>query len=247
MRPVDAHCHLDFDRFDEDREEVLERCEEKLEFVVVAGCNPERNKKVKQLCDSKDFLVPNYGLHPTFTDSFEELEEVKRQIHEWNPAAIGEIGLDHHHVTDKDMRETQEEVFREMLELAEELGKPVVVHSRDAEKRCIEIVEEYDVEAMFHCFNGSLELAERIIDNGDYVGLTTQILYSSRVQELAENLPLDSLLLETDSPFLYPEGRNEPVHVLESAEKISGLREESQEEIVRKTTENAKKLMQRTF
>ncbi|WP_414836354.1 TatD family hydrolase [Candidatus Nanohalococcus occultus] len=242
MRPVDSHCHLDFDRFDEDRTEVIERAGESLEFVVVAGCNPERNQAVKELCKSEDLLVPNYGLHPTFTDSFDELDEVKDQVRDWDPVAIGEIGLDHHHVTDEDLQEQQEKVFREMLELAEELDKPVVIHSRSAEKQAIDVVEEYDVTAMFHCFNGSIELAERIVENGDYIGVTTQVLYSSRVQKIAENIPLNSMLLETDSPFLYPDGRNEPVHVLESAEKIGNIKDMSPQQVMGQTTENARKL-----
>lgn len=245
MKPVDAHCHLDFDRFDEDREEVLERCKKELEFVAVAGCDPERNEAVKELCDSRKFLQPNYGLHPTFTDSFDDLDEVKQQIRDWNPDAIGEIGLDHHHVTEESMRQRQEEIFREMLELAEKLKKPVVVHSRDAEKRCVEIVEEYDVKALFHCFNGSPELAERIVEEGNLVGITTQVLYSSRVQELAENLPLESILLETDSPFLYPDGRNEPVNVAESAEKIGEFREISKQKVIDTTTRNASNFFSR--
>lgn len=239
MKPVDAHCHLDFDRFDEDRTEVLERCRKELDFIVVAGCDPDRNEAVKELCSSRDFLVPCYGLHPTFTDSFDRVDEVKQQVKNGNPVAVGEIGLDHHHVTDERTQQRQKEIFIEMLELAEELDKPVVVHSRSAEERCVELVKEHDVRALFHCFNGDPELAERIIENDNLVGITTQVLYSSNIQELAEKLPLESILLETDAPFLYPDGRNEPVNVKESAEKIAELRGMSAQKVVDTTTENA--------
>lgn len=245
MKPVDAHCHLDFDRFDEDREEVIQRAKDRLEFVAVAGCDPERNRAVKELCENSDFLVPCYGLHPTFTESFDGIEEVKRQIRDRNPAAVGEIGLDHHHVTDEEAREMQKEVFESMLELAEELGKPVIVHSREAEEECVETVEEYDVRAFFHCFNGTVELAERAAKQNHLIGITTQVLYSSRVQSIAEELPLESLVLETDSPFLYPDGRNEPIHVKKSAEKIAEPKDVDVSKVVEKTTENAVELFDR--
>lgn len=243
MRPVDAHCHLDFDRYDEDRDEVVERCREELEFVVNAGSNIEHNRKALELQEKYgDIIVPNLGLHPTYTDDFDELEEVKQMIREEDPVAIGEIGLDHHHVNDEEMRERQEKVFRELLELAEELEKPVVIHSRDAERKVFEIVKEYDLQdVMFHCFNGTPELARESVEQGITIGVTTQVLYSNRVQRIVEELDVEDLLLETDSPFLYGGERNEPVNVKESAEKIAELKSVDRENVVQKTTENARR------
>lgn len=242
MRPVDAHCHLDFENFDEDREKVVERAKEKLEFVVNAGSNLEHNEKSLELEEKYgDFVVANLGLHPTYTDSFDELDEIKQQIRENDPAAIGEIGLDFHHVTDEELRERQEEVFRQLLSLAEELEKPVVLHTRDAEKRSIEILEDFDLEGvMLHCFNGSPELAEKAVEKNYFIGVTTQILYSNRVKNIVEAVGLENLLLETDSPFLYRGERNEPVNVLESSEKISELLEASREEVVNVTSSNSR-------
>lgn len=244
MKPVDSHCHLDFERFDEDREEVVERSKEKLEFVVNAGSSMERNQKVLELSEKHpDFVVPNLGLHPTYTDNFDELEQIKHLIREENPPAIGEIGLDHHHVKNTKLRERQEKVFREMLELAEELEKPVVIHSREAEKKVFDIVQEYELsEIMFHCFNGTPELAEKSAEKGIKIGVTTQVLYSNRVQSIAEAVPVSDILLETDSPFLYRGNRNEPVNVHESAEKIAEIKDLEKQEVVEATTENARKL-----
>ncbi len=244
MKPVDAHCHLDFENFDEDREEIIEECKEKLEFVVNAGSNVEHNKSALRLQEKHSELVKaNLGLHPTYVDDFDQLEEVKKQIRENDPVAVGEIGMDYHHVTDEEKREKQEEVFRELLELAEELEKPVVVHSRDAEKQAVSILENYDLtDVMLHCFNGTPELAERAVENGMTVGISTQVLYSIRVQNLVGKLSTGDILLETDSPFLYRGDRNKPTNVLESLEKIAEIKSVEKEEIIKSTTENAKRI-----
>lgn len=246
MKPVDAHCHLDFDRFDGDRDEVVERCKEELEVVVNAGSNVEHNEKALELREKYgDFIVPNLGLHPTYTDHFDELEEIKEMIREKDPVAIGEIGLDHHHVTDEELRQKQEEVFRELLELAEELEKPVVIHSREAEERAFEVVQEYDLpDIMFHCFNGTPELAEKAAEAGITIGVTTQVLYSTRVQNIVEKISVEDMLLETDSPFLYRGERNEPVNVKESADKIAELKPRDREEVIEATTRNARRFFQ---
>jgi TatD DNase family protein len=240
MQPVDCHCHLDFEKFDNDRDEVVERAREELEFVVSVGCTPERNRKTLEIAEKfPNFVIPNLGLHPTYTDEFDNLDEVKTQIRENDPAAIGEIGLDHHHVTDEKMREQQREVFRELLELAEELGKPVNVHSREAEQEVIDTLKQYDVEALIHCFNGTPDQAQDAAEAGITIGVTTQVLYSNRVQSIVEELNIDDIVLETDSPFLYRGERNEPVNVLESAEKIAELKNVPKEKVIETTTGNA--------
>ncbi|MFB6215753.1 MAG: TatD family hydrolase, partial [Candidatus Aenigmatarchaeota archaeon] len=227
MKPVDAHCHIDFERFEDDRDEVVKRAREKLEFIVNAGSNFSNNKDVLQLSEIYgDFVRPALGLHPTYTDNFSELEKVKQQVKKHDPVAVGEIGLDHHHVTEEGLRERQKEVFRELLSLAEELQKPVVVHSRDAERRAFEVLKEYDLhDIMLHCFNGTPELAKKAVKEGMNIGVTTQVLYSNRVQEIVERIDVENMLLETDAPFLYRGERNEPVNVVESAEKIAEIKD----------------------
>lgn len=244
MRPVDAHCHIDFDQYSEDRDEVIQRAEEELEFIVNAGSCLENNKQALKLEEKfPEFVIANLGLHPTYTEKFDQLEDIKDQIRDENPAAVGEIGLDHHHVSDEDVMDRQRQVFREMLELAEELDKPVVVHSREAERECVKIISEYDLPgAMLHCFNGSADLAEEAVEKGFKIGVTTQVLYSSRVQNIVERLEVDHLLLETDSPFLYRGKRNEPVNVAESAEKIAEIKGLEIETVVNATTKNAARL-----
>jgi len=162
MKPVDSHCHIDFEQFDEDREEIIEECRNKLEFAVNSGSTIEHNKAALKLeKQHPEVIKANIGLHPVYTEEFSSVDKVKQQISENNPVAIGEIGLDHYHVKDSETRNKQEEVFREMLETAEKLGKPVVIHSRDAERKAVNIIKEYNLPNVFlHCFNGSKKLAE---------------------------------------------------------------------------------------
>ena len=241
MRPVDAHCHIDFEQYGDDREEVINEAKNKLEFIVDAGSNLENNKEVLELSRKhENFVVPNLGLHPTYTKSFDQLNDIKEQIKSEMPPAVGEIGLDHHHVSENKMRKRQEKIFREMLEIAEELDLPVVVHSRDAERKAFSILKEYSLpDVMLHCFNGKPELAEKAVQEGMKIGITTQVLYSNRVQEIVEAVNVEDILLETDSPFLYRGERNSPVNVIESAEKIAEIKDLEKNEIVEASTENA--------
>ena len=246
MRPVDAHCHIDFDQYNDDREEVIQRAKKKLEFIVNAGSCLENNKQILELeKNHPEFIIANLGLHPTYTEKFDQLEEIKAQIRKEDPAAVGEIGLDHYHISDEDVRDRQHQIFRELLELAEDLGKPVVVHSRDAEEEAVEVISDYDLPGvMLHCFNGSPDLAEEAVEKGFKIGVTTQVLYSNRVQDIVKALDVEDLLLETDSPFLYRGERNEPVNVVESAEKIAEIKGLDIEEVIEATTENAAQLFQ---
>ncbi|MFB6180981.1 MAG: TatD family hydrolase [Candidatus Nanohalobium sp.] len=242
MKAVDSHCHIDFEQYNKDRARVIEKCREELEFIVNAGSCPENNRKTVKLAEKHpDFIIPNLGLHPTYTDHFKYIGKVKEQIRNRKAAAVGEIGLDYHHVKEKDVREEQRKVFRQMLSLAEDEGLPAVLHTRDAEKDSLEILEEFSLPGIFlHCFNGRPELAEKAVEKDMKVGVTTQVLYSDRVQEIVKALDLGDLMLETDSPFLYRGERNSPANVWESAEKIAVLKDVSVEEVVDVTAENSR-------
>jgi len=244
VKPVDAHCHLTFEQFDKDRDKLIEKTKKKLEFVAVPGVNLESNKEVINLYNNHSkFLIPNLGLHPTYRDSFDQVKEIKKQIKNENPPAIGEIGLDHHHITDEKARNHQEEVFRELLELAEEMNKPIIIHSREAERKCFNILKEYELpEVMLHCFNGTPELAEEAASEGMKIGVTTQVLYSNRVEDIVKALNVEDIVLETDSPYLYRGERNEPLNVVESAQKISEIKDKSIKKVIKATTENGREI-----
>lgn len=239
-QPVDSHCHLDFEQFNEDRKEIIEKINDQLEFVVNAGVNLDHNSKTLELAENKS-VHPALGLHPVYTDSFDQLPEIKKQIKENQPVAVGEIGLDHHHITEPREQEKQKEVFKELVELAEELELPVVVHSREAEKEAYNILKEAQTSVFLHCFNGKPSLAKKAASKGMKIGVTTQVLYSDRVQNIVKELKLEDILLETDSPYLYRGERNKPLNVEESAEKIADIKDTTVKEVVRKTTENAEK------
>lgn len=242
QKPVDAHCHLDFDKFDSDREEVIRKCQEKLEFVVNAGREPESNTASLQLQERHpEFIYATAGIHPTHTDSFDQVEEVKQQVRENEVHAVGEIGMDYHHVESDELRERQREVFVEMVELAEEEDLPVVVHSRNAEKQVLDVLDNRNVDAYLHCFNGSTEQLERALENDMMIGVTYQVEYSSRVQELVAETDISNLLLETDSPFLYRGERNTPVTVEVIAEEVAEIKSISASEVRKRTTENAER------
>ena len=247
MKGIDSHCHLDFEQFNKDREKVIHRTMEELEMIVNPGANPKHNKRAYELSQEfPDFVKFNTGLHPVYTDDFESIEKVKKQVTRFNPPAIGEIGLDHHHVEEPEKRRHQKRIFEEMLNLAESKSLPVVLHTRDAEKQVLDILDNYSLEDVFlHCFNGSTEEVEYAMDQGYFVGVTTQILYSKSVQELTKSIDLDRLLLETDSPYLYRGSRNEPLNILESAEKMAEIKCIDKKEILQFTSKNSKEFFSR--
>ncbi len=247
VKPVDTHCHLDFDQYDDDRDNVIEQCKERMDAVVNVGTNHERNQASLDLAQNHPHIYATMGLHPTYIKDLEEdeIDRIVEQIreHQRDIQAIGEIGLDYHHIRDEEWRETQEDLFVRLLDVARELDATVMLHTRDAEQRAVEIVSEYDLEVIQHCFNGAPALAEECVDRGYWVSISTQVLYSNRVQEIAETVPLEHMLLETDAPFLYQGERNVPWHVAESAEKIAEIKEQDAEDVVEQTTRNARQAL----
>ncbi|MDY6770165.1 MAG: TatD family hydrolase [Candidatus Nanohaloarchaea archaeon] len=242
MRLVDTHCHLDFDRFDDDRDGIIAECAERLEHVVNSGTNLERNQASLRLAAEHAVVEATLGVHPTYVTDELDLDGIEEQIrqHRESIVGVGEIGLDYHHVSDERWRAKQEDIFERFLAVAAELQLPAVLHTRDAEQPAMDIVEDYDLpHVVLHCFNGRPELAEAAVDRGYHVSISTQVLYSDRVQALAEAVPLDRILLETDAPFLYRGERNVPWHVAESAEQIADIKDLDPAEVGRVTTGNA--------
>ncbi len=254
MKLIDNHCHLDFPHYEEDREEVMEKCMEKLELVVNSGSSPENNVSSLELSKKYEgFVYPTMGMHPVKIDGMglEQLEKVKQNIreHQKEIVAVGEIGMDYHHETSRKGREKQERFFKRLLELGEETGLPVVVHSRDAEKRVLDILDNYDLESVImHCFNGNMEMVEIAVKRDYYISVSTQVLYSKRVGKIVKNTPVENILLETDAPFLYPgDERNFPYKVHESLEKIAGILGRDEEELGEIFNRNTRKAYLEVF
>ena len=247
----DTHAHMDDEAFREDRAELLRSLPEQgIALLMNPGCSLESSRNASKLSQEYDYIYAAVGSHPDVADEVNEavLEEY-RVLCKLNPKirAIGEIGLDYHY---EDIpREIQKQAFRAQMALARELGLPAIVHERDAHEDGMKIVEEFpDVTGVFHCYSGSLEMAKQLIKRGWYIGFTGVLTFKNarKAIEVAANIPLDRLVLETDCPYMAPEPfrgrRNDPGKLYRMAEKLAQIRELSVEEIHAITVENGKRL-----
>ena len=249
---IDTHCHIDFEEFDDDREDVIKRAKDKLDHVIVSGYSNESNMKVLQLSkDYEGFIYPTFGFHPVSSQnaSEEDLKIAHENIRNNLDSilAVGEVGMDYYYVTDKALRERQQEIFKSFLELANEYRVPIVMHVRDCEKKAVNIIEDYDdiPYFVFHCYGGSLKTAKRIMNRGDsYMSFSTMLCYSKHHQDLIEKIDLDYVLTETDSPFLAmtKEERNEPANVVKAVHKIAEIKDMDVSTVDEITTNNARKI-----
>ncbi len=247
----DTHAHMDDRAFEADREALLESLPGAgLSLVMNPGCSLESSKNVDILTKKYDYLYGAVGSHPDVADQVNEavLEEY-RVLCKQNPKlkAIGEIGLDYHY---EDIpRGIQQRAFRLQLQLARELGLPVIIHDRDAHGDCLEILRDFpEVGGVFHCYSGSLEMAKELTKKGWFIGFTGVLTFKNakKAVEVAANIPLEKLVLETDCPYMAPEPyrgkRNHPGYLSRMAEKLAEIRGLPVEEIARITTENGKRL-----
>lgn len=248
---IDSHAHLDDERFNEDREEVIKNLKrDNVDYVVNIGADIESSRNSVDLADKCSNIYATVGIHPhdakTYTDEMEEelikLSENKKVV------AIGEIGLDFYY--DNSPRDVQQIVFERQIKMASRLGKNVVIHSREAVKQTFDTIKTYHknfyFKALIHCFTQSVEMMEEYVKMGDYIALGGAVTFkNSRVpKEVARVVPLDRLLLETDSPYMTPEPyrgkRNEPKYVNEVAKFIADLRDMDVKELIEITDKNTK-------
>ena len=247
----DTHAHLDDRAFDTDREDLIAGLPAQgVGLVMNPGCSLDSSRNASMLSQTFDHVYAAVGSHPDVADEVNEavLEEY-RKLCKLNPKikAIGEIGLDYHY---EDIpRALQLQAFRAQMELARELHLPVIVHERDAHADGMAVVEEFpEVTGVFHCYSGSYEMAKWLIDRGWYIGFTGVLTFKNarKAVEVAEKLPLDRIVLETDCPYMSPEPfrgkRNDPGRLYRMAERLAELRNMSVEEIRAITTENGKRL-----
>ncbi len=245
----DTHTHLDDEKFDTDRDELIESFKSQgLTLAVNIGANLATSKASVALAEKYDFIYATVGVHPNDTGDMTDadLEEIESLVHHEKVVAIGEIGLDYHY--DEPDPEIQKEWFLKQLLLAKKLNLPYVVHDRDAHADVLEIIKSTGyTNGVMHCFSGSAEMAKEVTKMGMYVSIAGQVTFKNapKVQAVAQSVPLDRLLIETDSPYLTPEPfrgkRNNSAYVRFTAEKIAGLRGLSVEEIAKITMENGKR------
>ena len=233
---IDTHGHIDFKDFDDDREDVIKRAKDKLDHVIVSGYSNDSNMQVLQLSkDYEGFIYPTFGFHPVSSQNLNDI------------VAVGEVGMDYFYVTDKALRERQEEIFKGFLELANEYKVPIVMHVRDCEKKAVNIIPEYEdiPYFVFHCYGGSLKTAKKIMKMDNCaMSFSTMLCYSKHHQDLIEKIDLDYVLTETDSPYLAmtKEERNEPANVANAVAKIAEIKNMDIEAVDEITTNNAKRI-----
>jgi TatD DNase family protein len=240
----DAHCHLTFPDFDADRSQVAERAAANGITIVNSSVSPDEVEGMLRLLKEHVNVYWTMGLSAAETD-VNKVDDTMAAIRENRDSiiGIGEVGLDYHWVKDETLRLVERENFARFIGLSDEIRMPLVVHSRNAEEHCINMLEENGKNALMHCFSGTLEQAERALKLGCLISIPTNVVYSKQKQELARSVPLDSIVLETDAPYLAPtpKTRNEPLNVMRSVEKIAELKNASAGEVAAKTTQNAMK------
>jgi TatD DNase family protein len=250
---IDVHCHLEQKDYDKYRDEIIEKCKKELKAVITSCAHPRDFDLTLQLTEKyKNFVIACYGIHPEYIKEVSEKEidefldllvENKDKI-----VAIGETGLDFWWAKEEEWKQKQRELFIRLIELAKELKKPLIVHSREAYEETIKILEQEDAkEVDMHMF-GDHHLTKRVVDNGWFISINTIILKSKSHKKIARDCPLERLMLETDAPWLSPkkllegiEDRNDSTSIKVVAEKIAEIKKVSFEEVWRKCGENAVK------
>ena len=247
----DTHAHLDDVAFEEDREGLLASLRSAgVALVMNPGCSLASSRNVDALTKRYGWIYGAVGSHPDACDEVDDaVIEEYRMLCKQNPKikAIGEIGLDYHY---EDIpRDIQQAAFRRQMALASELKLPAIVHERDAHADGMAIVSEFpEVTGVFHCYSGSLEMAKWLIDRGWYIGFTGVLTFKNarKAIEVAEAIPLERIVLETDCPYMAPEPfrgkRNDPGKLCRMAQRLAELRGYTEEEIRAITLENGKRL-----
>jgi TatD DNase family protein len=249
---VDVHCHLDFEGLRERIDEVIENAKKAgVKSIITSGVNFETNKLALEYAEKYDIVKASFGLYPP--DALEReglagqeididkqlkfLEENKDKF-----IAIGEIGLDLH--SGKDL-ERQEEAFKKILKLAKKLDKPVLIHSRKAEERTIEILEELEMKkVIMHCFCGKKSLVKRAYENKYFFSIPCIVTKLQQFQNMVDLVDINHLLTETDAPFLspYKDQKNEPAFITETIKKIAEIKKMDQEEVKKNIWMNYQRL-----
>ncbi|MFB4165066.1 TatD family hydrolase [Alteribacillus sp. JSM 102045] len=248
----DTHVHLNADQFEEDVEDTIKRAKaEGVEWMTVVGFDRETIPKAMNLAETYDFIYAAVGWHPV--DAIDMTEDDLKWLEDLaahpKVVALGEMGLDYH--WDKSPKEVQKEVFRKQIHIAKKVNLPIIIHDRDAHQDIVDILKEENAAetgGIMHCFGGSLEIAQECLKMNFYISFGGPVTFKNakKPKEVAKEIPMDRLLVETDSPFLAPHPyrgkRNEPAYVKLVAEKIAELKEISFETLAQQTTANAKKL-----
>ncbi len=249
MQLIDTHCHLDFPEFDRDRDEVIKRAKENgVGRIINVGSSISGSRKSLELSAKYPSVYSVVGIHPHEADSLDKnAEEIISELaKDKKSVAIGEIGLDYFKNYSK--KDSQLKLFLYQIKLAKELNLPVVIHTRSAQSDTLKVLKEaMPIQALLHCFSGDKDFLNDCLGLGFFVSFTCNITYKKAddLREMVRLTPLKRLMLETDAPYLSPEGfrgkRNEPMQVKLLAEFTACLKGLSAEDLAKSTTENAVK------
>lgn len=241
---IDTHCHLSIKDYP-DIDSVIKRMENNI--IIVSGVNDEENKEVIELINKYSNVYGVIGIHPTEIDKItnNSLKFIEDNLDNKKIVGIGEVGLDYHYPCDKEL---QKEIFIKQIKMANNYNKTLVIHSREAANDTLEILKKYKkltTKANIHCFSNSLEMAREFIKLNCMLGIGGVLTFKNAkiLKEVVLNIDLKYLLLETDSPYLSPEPfrgqRNEPYNIIYVAKKISEIKNETLENVLKTTTNNA--------
>ena len=264
MNLIDVHCHLIQEQFKPDLDTVIKRAEKAgVKAILVSGINPEANREVLKLAKLYPVIKASLGIYPIDALGLEpdetglpvhkgpinlqeEFAFIKKKLQE--VAAIGEVGMDFHWATKEETEAQQADNFRKIIHFALSVKKPLVIHSREAEEECINILEQEiknkEIPVIQHCFSGRKSLMSRAAALGHYFSIPPNIVLSSNFQTLVKKTDLKQLLTETDAPWLSPKKgeRNEPANVLQTIKKIAEIKELTVEETAAHIWENYQRI-----
>ena len=253
MKIFDTHAHYDDAKFDEDRENLLKEIYDfGVKKYVNIGCNIDTSKKSIELAEKHNFIYASCGIHPSEIKEkyIEQINKIEKLAQNDKVVAIGEIGLDYY--WNKENKELQKEAFEKQIDLANELELPIVIHSRDASVDTIEMIRTHKVNkaGIFHCCQPNQEMVRQALELGYYISFAGPITFknSRNAPDVIKMVPLDRILIETDSPYLTPEPnrgkRNDCRNVKYVAQKIAELKNVPIEEIAKITYDNAKRIFE---
>ncbi len=249
---IDTHAHLNDPKFASDLDAVVATARGAgVDRIVVCGYDLPSSRAAMDIAARFDGVFATVGIHPHDAKSFsrDAIDEIAELARAPGVIAIGETGLDFHY--DFSPRPAQIKAFEAHIELAERVGLPIVVHSRESNDRALEVIGPSAANTagcVFHCFSGDEEFARRVLDAGFYIGIDGPVTFpnAAKVRRVVEGVPVDRLLIETDCPYLAPVPhrgkRNEPAYVIRVAEEVARIKDVAVEEIARITSENARRL-----
>jgi len=248
---IDCHCHIEQKDYNEDRDEVIEKCMKELKCVISSCAHYNDIQLTLDLIKKyPNFVFTCFSLHPEYIQDItrEQIEELKgilrdevKKKQNKNIVAIGETGLDYHWIKDPILRERQLKLFEEFIELSNELNLPLVVHSRESVDECITVLEKHNCKkVLMHLFSGNLETLNRVVKNDWYITIGPGIKNSKSYKKFARRIPINRFMLETDAPWWGFGKRNDPTAVKIVAEVIGQERGLTTKEIEKQTDLNAK-------